>query len=217
MNRTKIHTVTCRPIALVKALVLGSLLAGVPALGDVENEWKQAGDQVPDAVLKTADNEPFPLREAVSEQPALLIFYRGGWCPFCTTHLSEVASVEQEIREMGLRIIGISPDRPGKIKETERSGDFEYLLLSDSDMDAAQGFRIAFQVEPDLVRVYRENHGIDLEADSGRDHHLLPHPAVFIIDTEGVIRYADVNPDYRERLSGEELIEAAKSVVETAR
>ncbi len=199
---------------LTKALVLSSLLAGIPAMGDAENEWKQAGDEIPEAVLRTADNEPFTLREAVSEQPALLIFYRGGWCPFCTTHLTEVAGVEKEVREMGVRIIGISPDRPGKIKESEQSGDFEYLLLSDSDMEAAQGFGIAFQVEPDLVRVYRENHGIDLEADSGRDHHLLPHPAVFIIDTEGVIRYANVNPNYRERLSGEELIEAAKSALE---
>ena len=196
------------------ALILGSLLAGVPALGAAENEWKQVGAQIPEAVLRTADNEPFALREAVSEQPALLIFYRGGWCPFCTRHLTEVASVEKEIREMGLRIIGISPDRPEKVKESQQSGDFEYLLLSDSDMEAAQGFGIAFQVEPDLVRVYRENHGIDLEADSGRDHHLLPHPAVFIIDTEGVIRYANVNPDYRERLSGEELVAAAESTLE---
>ncbi len=217
-TRHRDRTPTFRPRFLANVVVLGGLLAGIPTLGAAaDDEWKRVGDQIPDAELRTADNEPFSLREEVSEQPTLLVFYRGGWCPFCTAHLRELAGVEEEIREMGIRIIGISPDRPGKVKESRESGDFAYLLLSDSDMDAARGFGIAFQVEPELVRTYKEDHGIDLEADSGRDHHLLPHPAVFVIDTEGVIRYADVNPDYRERLPGEELIEAAKSVAETAR
>ncbi len=204
--------VAFRPGILAKALVLGGLVAGLSASGEEENEWKQAGDRIPDAVLRTADNEPFSLREEVSEQPAVLIFYRGGWCPLCTAHLFELARVESELRERGFQILGISPDRPEKVRESEDAGDFEYRLLSDSDMVAARGFGIAFQVEDELVRTYMESHGIDLEGDSGRDHHMLPHPAVFVVDTGGIIRFANVNPDYRVRLSGEEILEAANSI-----
>jgi hypothetical protein len=56
---------------------------------------------------------------------------------------------------------------------------------------------------------------MDIEEFSGRDHHLLPVPAVFIVDTEATIRFTYVNPDYRIRLNSNVLLTAAKSLLES--
>ena len=84
-------------------------------------------------------------------------------------------------------------------------------VLSDSPMTAAAAFGLAWRAPDEMVETYK-GYGIDLEADSGMDHHLLPVPAAFVI-TDGVIRFAYVNPDHRTRVSGELLLTAARLAV----
>ena len=51
-----------------------------------------AGEAVPALKLETVDGETFDLNEAIAKKPTVLIFYRGGWCPFCNRHLADVPS-----------------------------------------------------------------------------------------------------------------------------
>lgn len=171
------------------------------------------GSRIPDVTLKTIDGEDIRLRDAVSEQPAILIFYRGGWCPYCNRHLAELQKIEGQIKDIGYQIIAISPDRPEKLKESMSKNDLDYTLMSDSPMDATKAFGLAFKVEESLVTRYKEDYGIDLEADSGYDHHLLPAPAVYILNTEGIVRFNYVNPNYQERINGDILLTAAEVYV----
>jgi len=171
------------------------------------------GERIPDVTLRDGEGREVALREVIRGKPALLVFFRGGWCPFCTTHLAEVGKIAGKLSDAGVPILAISPDRPQLIAARTAESDLPYTLFSDSRMDAAKGFRIAFQVDADLVRTYREKHRIDLEGASGEDHHLLPHPAVFVIDAAGIIRFAHVNPDYRARLSGEEILDAVRATL----
>jgi peroxiredoxin len=85
-------------------------------------------------------------------------------------------------------------------------------LLSDAQMNAARAFGIAFRVDDATVQKYKE-YNIDLEAASGATHHELPVPAVFIIDRNGVIRFAHWDPDYKVRMKGEEILAAAREAV----
>ena len=80
-------------------------------------------------------------------------------------------------------------------------------------MDVTKAFGLAFKVDSKTVERYKSL-GIDLEADSGYDHHLLPAPAVYIINTEGIVRFNYVNPNYRERINGDVLLSAAKAYFE---
>lgn len=170
------------------------------------------GTAAPDMTLSTPDGTPFaPLTEA-AKQPLVMVFYRGGWCPYCTRHLAELGKIEGELRDMGLRIVAVSPDRPEVLAESMNSNELTYRLLSDSSMAAAKAFGIAFRVDDATVEQYK-GYGIDLEAAAGQKHHLLPVPAVFIIGTDGRIRFAYANSDYKVRLSGEALLEAARSSV----
>ena len=102
-----------------------------------------AGGTMPAVTLQTADGEAFDLAAAVREQPAVLIFYRGGWCPYCTRHLMALQEVEPQVLEAGYRILAISPDRPEKLRETLAEQELGYTLLSDSDMTAAKAFGLA--------------------------------------------------------------------------
>jgi peroxiredoxin len=132
-------------------------------------------------------------------------------------HLSALAEVHAALAEAGFSLIAISPDRPEKLRARPETAATPFLLLSDSEAQAARAFGIAFKVEDTLVAKYKESYGIDLEGDSGQTHHLLPHPAVFVADARGIIRFAHVNPDYKVRLTSEEIMRAAKRALATDR
>jgi len=171
----------------------------------------KAGDAVPKVTLTTVDGRPFDLRKAVAKKPTALIFYRGGWCPFCTRQLSGLRKIAPELRRLGYQILAVSPDRPKHLRESITKVGLDYRLLSDSDMAAARAFGLAFQVDAATLKKY-EGYGIDLEEASGQSHHLLPIPAVFLVNTDGGIRFAFANPDYKVRLKPEALLSAAAGV-----
>jgi peroxiredoxin len=168
-------------------------------------------DRAPNATLRRPDGEPVDMASLYKNKPSILVFYRGGWCPYCNTHLGQIAQAESELVAMGYQVLAISPDRPEALSETMAKGNYQYQLLSDSDMALSKAFGLAFRVDDPTIDKYR-GFGIDLEKASGQSHHLLPVPAVYIVDTNGVIRFAHWNPDYKTRLQAGELIEAAKRI-----
>ena len=169
------------------------------------------GNRAPDAVLRVVSGDEIKLHAALAGKPTVLIFYRGGWCPYCTKHLMALANIVDDLKAAGHQLLAISPDQPAKLKETPDRDQLDYTLLSDSEMNAAKAFKIAFQVPEELVAKYKSEYQIDLEAASGKTHHLLPHPAVFVVDAKGVIRFAHVNPDYKQRLDPQAILKAARS------
>ncbi len=164
---------------------------------------------IPDVNLKTIDGVAISLREKVAEKPTLLVFYRGGWCPYCSRHMMDLQKIEKEIVELGYQVLAISPDRPEELSKSMNKGELTYTLLSDSPMDVSKAFGIAFKMDEKAVARYKEV-GIDLEKSSGYNHHLLPVPAVFIVNQEGIVKFTYVNPNYKERINGEILLTAAK-------
>ncbi len=112
---------------------------------------------------------------------------------------------------MGFQLIAIAPDRPAKLRETREKHGIQGRLLSDSQMVAAQAFRVAYQVDADTLNQLKK-YGIDLEEASGENHHMLPVPAVFIAGTDGVIQFAYVNPDYKVRITPDMLLAVARTV-----
>ncbi len=169
----------------------------------------EVGSTAPNVILARADGSPVPLHDLVADQPVVLVFYRGGWCPYCNRHLSDLGQIEGELKALGYRIHAVSPDKPEKVAETVADGEVDYSLYSDASAEAAQAFGLAFRVDAETY----ENllgYGIDLEAASGEDHHLLPVPAVFLIGRDGTVDFRYYNPDYKERLSGEALLKAAR-------
>ncbi len=189
-------------------ILSGFLHAGdVPASGDDIQPLKK-GAKAPNPKLSTVEGTATDLTTLRNGTPTVLIFYRGGWCPYCQRHLMGLMDIEKTLTDNGWQLYALSPDQPSVLKEGLKDPNFSYTLVSDQDMNAAKDFGLAFKLNQTTLAKYKE-YGIDLAQASGRNHQMLPVPAVILIDAEGVIQYIHTNPDYRKRLSNEKLLQAA--------
>jgi len=171
------------------------------------------GMSIPAFTAKRPNGETVTFNPQQLNKPFVLTFYRGGWCPYCNTHLGEMRLAEQQLTDMGFEVFFISPDQPSflieSLKDQELKDNITYQLLSDATMEVAKAFNIAFKVPAETVEKYKQ-WNIDLEKASGHDHHLLPAPATFLVGKNGIIQFQYVNPDYKIRLAPEILLAAAK-------
>lgn len=171
------------------------------------------GERMPSLTLRTVDGEKFNLNDALRRQPTVLIVYRGGWCPYCNMHLSKLRKIETRLVELGYQLLAISPDRPEKLRETISKQKVHYTLLSDSKAEAAMALGLAFRVDEATRKKYVE-YGIDLKDASGEEHSILPVPAVIVVDREEKVRFIRANPDYKQRMPPEQVLAAARAVIE---
>ena len=166
------------------------------------------GEPAPDFVATRVDRTPYTFSAHHLKQPYVLIFYRGGWCPYCNAQLADLHLVEPKLRAAGFEVLFISTDRPELLYSSLKEQTVSYTLLSDPSLRAAQAFHIAFHLD-DQHYAEQLKWGVDLEKTTGTQDHALPVPSVFIIDTSGIIRFVYSNPDFRVRLGAEALWQAA--------
>lgn len=165
------------------------------------------GEIIPDALLKTPNSSDISVSEILSQKPTVMLFYRGGWCPYCNTHLAEVQEAENEIIKLGYQIIAISPDSPENLQITDDKNKLNYSLYSDGNGAFSKAIGIAFKVP--------ENKWDRLsEMSNGLNDGFLPVPSVFVIDTSGKIIFEYINPDYKTRLTSSLLIAVLKNLEE---
>ncbi len=169
------------------------------------------GSAAPEVKLSSLEGKATTLSALLGGKPTVLVFYRGGWCPFCNLQLSELRKLNPDLKAQGFQLLAISPDRAEELAKTVEKDELDYTLASDAKAEALQAFGIAFRIDDATLEKYAE-YGIDLETASGEKHHALPVPSVFIIDAHGVIQFSYVNPDYRTRVP-QRLIRAAVEAV----
>lgn len=164
------------------------------------------GEQIPVLRLPRSSGEMFDLNKSVSETPTILVFYRGGWCPYCSKQLSGLQEIEKDLTKMGYQVIAISTDSPDNLNKTMNKEKLSYTLLSDADLNAARRFGIAFKSP--------ESYDKFLPATSGGKNvdKLLPVPSVFILNKKGNILFEYINPNITQRLSASLLKAAATAL-----
>lgn len=172
------------------------------------------GTVIPKVTVNTAEGDSLSLMQLVKDKPAVLIFYRGGWCPYCNRHMAELQEAQTRLADLGYQILAISADKPEYLKVSEQENELSYTLLSDSDMEAGKAFGVAFKVDPATVERYKNN-GLDLAERSGYDHNLLPVPSLFLVNRDGMITFQYVNPDYKTRIKSKVLLAAAEAYYPT--
>ncbi len=157
------------------------------------------GEIIPDVTLKAADATGHSTLEIISEKPAVILFYRGGWCPYCNAHLADIQGAESEIINLGFQIIAISPDSPENLQATDEKNQLSYRLYSDSYGTLMKAMGIAFRArERSFQKLMRYSAGLNKS--------LLPVPSVFVVDTSGIIEFEYINPNYRTRLGSDFLL-----------
>ena len=200
--------------SLAAALAAPASHAEIAASAE-ETQPLPAGVTAPSFTARNADGSDFVFDPSALDRPAMLIFYRGGWCPYCNRHLAELRHVVPELEQRGMDVYFLSADSPANLASALH-GDAEgldYTLLSDARLGAAEAYGLAFRVSDDYYQQAKD-YGLDLEEASGETHHALPIPAVYVIDAEGKIRFAHSEPDYTQRLGNDELRAAVDGLLE---
>lgn len=165
------------------------------------------GIQVQDSHGATVD-----LSALLTTQQTILVFYRGGWCPYCNTQLAGLREISPQLQKLGYRILAISPELPAasaKSEQMTKDAALNYQLLSDSKLNALQGFGVAYYMDAATEKTYKGTYGIQLTYDS-TGQAVLPAPAVFIINKSGEIQFSYVHINYKTRLQPRLLLLAAE-------
>jgi peroxiredoxin len=201
----------------IAALALATATVAVPAaeLASAPDQVRPVllGSKLPDVPLRTVDGAETTLARQVAGKPAILVFYRGGWCPYCNLQLSELRLIEDQAKALGYQMIAISPDRPEELSKTLDKNDLTYTLLSDSKAEALKAFGIGFRLD-DVTYLKYKAYGIDLDSASGETSRALPVPTVYIVDGQGVLQFGYSHPDYTIRIPGPVILAAARAIAE---
>ena len=211
MNKSKTITKLTGPVLAMFAVV--GIAVGAQMMNGVANSAEEAkplkaGAPLPNPTVMNLDGKKVSLKSVLGKKPSVVIFYRGGWCPFCNRQLGDLARYKDELAKKGYQVIAISPDQPQELKKTMEKNAVTYTLVSDFNADAMKQFGVAWKAPDEMVNTYKEKYKVDLEQYSGAKHHVLPVPSVYVINAKGQITFAHANPDYRVRLDGKQIIAA---------
>jgi peroxiredoxin len=174
------------------------------ASGQAERARK-AGDIAPSFTLDDADGHPVGSTELLAGGPLVLTFYRGVWCPYCNMELQAIEAVLPEIVARGARVAAISPQTAANSRKSVRQNSLTFPILNDVMGEVAAAFGLRFALPDYLVELYKSLKN-DLPAFNADPSWTLPMPARYIVGRDGVIAYAEINPDYTRRPDPSELL-----------
>ena len=178
------------------------------ALGTREDGLGLAvGAAIPPFEIRDFRGEAFS-STAINDTNTLVVFYRGGWCPFCNFQIRELSQAHDKFKALGVSLVAISVDRPDAAEVTRNAYEVPFPVLSDPDLKAHEAFNVVLQL--DVAGVARlGKYGYDIEEWSGKDHHKMAVPAVFLV-RDGKVAWAHVARDYKTRPSTEQLLTVVK-------
>jgi peroxiredoxin len=166
---------------------------------------KKAGDTAPEFTLLDPDGKPVSSRELLAKGPLVISFYRGVWCPYCNLELQALQQALPDILTRGASLVAISPQTAPNSRKSQRDNKLGFPILSDTGSEVANGFGIRFKLPDYLVELYKSFKN-DLPAFNNDPAWVLPMPARYVIGADGIIAYAEVNPDYTQRPDPSELL-----------
>lgn len=106
----------------------------------------------------------------------------------------------------------ISPELPERTADMAAKQKLTFPILWDERSTVAEAFGLAFTLPDDLKQVYL-GFGNDLAMRNGDPSWRLPVPSRFVIDSDGVVRFVQADPDYAYRPEAETTLEALRKVV----
>ena len=189
-------------------VVMKRATAELIACGQAERALK-VGDKAPAFTLSDPDGKPVSSVELLAKGPLIISFYRGVWCPYCNMELQALEAALPAFGDLGASLVAISPQNNVNSRKAVRENKLTFPILSDTLSDVANAFGLRFALPDYLVDLYK-SFGNDLPSFNNDPAWVLPMPARFVIGQDGVIIYAEVNPDYTQRPDPSELLPALR-------
>jgi peroxiredoxin len=172
----------------------------------------QTGADAPDFILPDAQGKPVRLQALLKNGPVVVVFYRGGWCPYCNIQLKGFQRSLPQITKLGAQVVAISPQLPDNSLSTQEKAELEYPVLSDVGNKVAHKFGVAYRLSDPMLKLFVdfENPLVDSNGKDGEFE--LPVPATFLIDAKGVVRLSHVDVDFTQRLDPDDVVEGIKNL-----
>ena len=181
---------------------------GIRAVVDagVIERAKKMGDRAPDFSLQNQKGEQVSLASMLEDGPVVLLWYRGGWCPYCNLTLRAYQDRLEDFSQRGATLVALTPELPDKSLSTAQKEELRFQVLSDVGNAVARDYGVVFELTEGVKANYEQAFG--LSRYNGDDSGELPLAATYVIGRDGVIRWAFLDADYRNRAEPADVIEA---------
>lgn len=176
----------------------------------VDHSLKKGGT-IPPFKLPNVDGKSIDSNSLLSQGPLVIVFYRGGWCPYCNLQLHDLQKHLAQIQSLGAQLVAISPQTPDSSLTTAQKAELKFYVLSDVGNQVARKFGLVYKLPKNLVQLYKD-FGIDLHRSNGNDSDELPVSATYIVDKKGQIIYSFLDADYKKRAETLDLIKILESL-----
>jgi peroxiredoxin len=171
----------------------------------------KVGGKAPAFTLKNVHGREVSLRSLLDRGPAVVSFYRGGWCPYCSAGLRALQAALPEITAAGASLVAISPELPEHSRTTAEKNALTFEVLSDAGNAVARAFGLGYVWPEDFAAISR-SHGVDVAGRNGMETVQTPVPATYAIGRDGYIVYAFIDADYTKRAEPSEIIAALRAL-----
>jgi peroxiredoxin len=173
----------------------------------------EPGSRLLERELLDAGGQPTTLAQNLGGKPAVIVFYRGAWCPYCNIALRTYqAQLVPALAERGIGLVAISPQTPDGSLSTKETKELTFTVLSDPGNQIAAQLGI-LTAPSDGTRAGQLQLGLDLTQVNADGTTALPMPTVVIAGADGVIRWIDVHLDYTTRTEPGQVLQAITQTI----
>ncbi|MBU3014210.1 AhpC/TSA family protein [Poseidonibacter lekithochrous] len=172
------------------ALTVGSLAKEINLPNAIGNEV---------SLFKTLEENDF----------AVVSFYRGVWCAYCNFELKALQGINEELKQLGAKLIAVSPQSPDASLTTKEKNELEFEVLSDNENIIAKEYGLVFSLAEELRPIYL-SFGIDIPATNKEDSYEIPMPATYVINKNKEIIFSFIDEDYTKRCEPQDILEAIR-------
>jgi len=195
LTATAQHLATALPPTAARGIDAG--IARTEAAGTARHALA-AGQPAPNFTLPDAAGQPQTLATLLEQGPVVLTFYRGNWCPYCNVQLRAYQQALPELARYDATLAAVSPQTPDFTSLTASEKGLTFPVLSDVGNAVARQYGLAYGVGAEVADTLR-GVGIDLAAYNGTADDELPLTATFLIGTDGVVAWAQVEANFKHR------------------
>lgn len=177
---------------------------------DAMKTAKRVGDQAPDFTLPGADGKDVQLSTLLKDGPVVLVWYRGGWCPYCNIQLQHMQEALPRLKEAGAQLVAISPEAPDKSLSTAEKNELDFLVVSDLGNQVAADYGIVYTLDDATHSIYEKR--LKLFEYNKDQSGQLPLAVTYVVGQDGVIAWDFVEADYKKRAEPAEVLKAVQAL-----
>ncbi|MES2092209.1 MAG: peroxiredoxin-like family protein [Actinomycetota bacterium] len=170
------------------------------------------GANLPNAPLLDREGSPAWLYDALGSDAAVIVFYRGAWCPYCSLTLAHYQrELLPQLLQRGLGLVAISPQTPSSSNLSIAQGALEFTVLSDPANFLVTALGILTEPSPE-VRLAHNELGFDISDSNADATGGTPFPTVLVVDTDRIVQFVDVQVDYTRRTEVVDILAAVDAL-----